>query len=30
MVTAKGSYTAMAPLGPAGPWVMQMVAFRTP
>ncbi len=31
MVTAAGSYSATAPLsGPAGAWVMQMVAFRTP
>src|SRR5213592_3647989 len=31
MVTATGSYSATtAALSPAGPWVMQMVAFRTP
>jgi hypothetical protein len=30
MVTAAGSYSATAPLSPSGPWVMQMVAFRTP
>src|SRR6266567_4657478 len=31
MVTATGSYSATtATLSPAGPWVMQMVAFRTP
>ncbi len=28
MVTAKGTYSATAPLGSAGSWVMQMVAFR--
>ena len=28
MVTASGSYGASAPLGVAGPWIMQMVAFR--
>jgi fibronectin type 3 domain-containing protein len=28
MVTATGSYSATAPLGSAGPWIMQMVAFR--
>jgi chitodextrinase len=27
-VTAAGSYSATAPLSGAGPWVMQMVAFR--
>ncbi len=27
-VTAKGSYSATAPLSSAGPWIMQMVAFR--
>ena len=27
-VTATGSYNATAPLAPAGPWVMQVVAFR--
>ncbi len=30
MVTSTGSYTATAPLSPAGQWIMQMVAFRTP
>ncbi len=30
MVEATGSYSATAPLGASGPWVMQMVAFRTP
>jgi fibronectin type 3 domain-containing protein len=30
MVTASGSYSANAPLSSAGPWIMQMVAFRTP
>ena len=30
MVTATGSYRANAPVSPAGPWIMQMVAFRTP
>ena len=30
MVTATGSYTATAPVSPAGQWIMQMVAFRTP
>jgi hypothetical protein len=31
MATVAGSYSATAPLsGPAGAWVMQMVAFRTP
>jgi hypothetical protein len=30
MVTATGSYSATAPLGSSGPWIMQMVAFRTP
>ena len=29
MVTATGSYSATAPLSAAGPWIMQMVAFRT-
>ena len=29
MVTAIGSYSATAPVGPSGPWIMQMVAFRT-
>lgn len=28
VVTATGSYSATAPLGSPGPWVMQMVAFR--
>jgi uncharacterized protein YciI len=28
VVTAVGSYSASAPLNSAGPWVMQMVAFR--
>ena len=28
MVTASGSYGASAPLGVAGPWIMQIVAFR--
>ena len=28
-VTATGSYSASAPLSPSGPWIMQMVAFRT-
>jgi uncharacterized protein YciI len=28
VVTAAGSYSASAPLSPAGGWVMQMVAFR--
>jgi len=30
MAKATGSYTATAPLSPSGPWIMQMVAFRTP
>jgi fibronectin type 3 domain-containing protein len=30
MVTATGSYSASAPLSSSGPWVMEMVAFRTP
>ncbi len=30
MVTATGSYDATAPLTSSGPWIMQMVAFRTP
>ena len=30
MVTATGSYSATAPVNPSGPWIMQMVAFRTP
>src|SRR5208283_4707100 len=29
-VTATGSYSATAPLSSSGPWIMQMVAFRTP
>ncbi len=29
MVTTTGSYGASAPLTSAGPWIMQMVAFRT-
>jgi fibronectin type 3 domain-containing protein len=29
MVTAVGSYSATAPVSPAGDWIMQMVAFRT-
>ncbi|MGH9400513.1 MAG: choice-of-anchor D domain-containing protein [Terriglobia bacterium] len=29
MVTAKGSYSATAPLS-SGAWIMQMIAFRTP
>src|SRR5882762_1551413 len=28
VVTAIGSYTATAPVSPAGQWIMQMVAFR--
>jgi hypothetical protein len=28
MVRAAGTYSATAPLGSSGPWVMQMVAFR--
>jgi Domain of unknown function (DUF1929)/Bacterial Ig domain/Glyoxal oxidase N-terminus/Fibronectin type III domain len=28
VVTAAGTYSATAPLRPAGPWIMQMVAFR--
>jgi chitodextrinase len=28
MVTAVGSYSASATVSPAGPWIMQMVAFR--
>ncbi len=28
MATATGSYSATAPLSSAGPWIMQMVAFR--
>ncbi|MGB8885100.1 MAG: hypothetical protein WCC87_00150, partial [Candidatus Korobacteraceae bacterium] len=30
MVTSTGSYSATAPVSPSGPWIMQMVAFRTP
>jgi hypothetical protein len=30
MVTVKGSYRATAPLNFASPWIMQLVAFRTP
>ena len=30
MVTAMGSYSASAPLSSSGPWIMQVVAFRTP
>ena len=30
MVSTTGSYSATAPVAPAGPWIMQMVAFRTP
>ncbi len=30
MVTAIGSYSATATVNPSGPWIMQMVAFRTP
>jgi fibronectin type 3 domain-containing protein len=30
MVAATGSYSANATLNTAGPWIMQMVAFRTP
>ena len=29
-VTTTGSYSATAPVSPSGPWIMQMVAFRTP
>ncbi len=29
-VAATGSYSATAPVRPSGPWIMQMVAFRTP
>ena len=28
MVTARGSYSATAPVSPSGEWIMQMVAFR--
>ncbi len=30
MLTATGSYSASAPVSPSGPWIMQVVAFRTP
>ena len=30
MVNTSGSYSATASLGSWGPWIMQMVAFRTP
>ena len=30
MVASTGSYSATAPVSPAGSWIMQMVAFRTP
>jgi len=30
MTSAAGSYSATAPLTSSGPWIMQMVAFRTP
>jgi hypothetical protein len=30
MVTAAGAYSATAPLSSSGPWIMQLVAFRTP
>jgi chitodextrinase len=30
MVSATGAYSATAPIGPSGKWIMQMVAFRTP
>jgi fibronectin type 3 domain-containing protein len=30
MATATGSYSVTAPLSSSGPWVAQMVAFRTP
>jgi len=30
MVTATGSYSATAPVGPSGSWIMQLVALRTP
>ena len=29
MVTATGSYSATAPLSSSGPWIMQLVSFRT-
>jgi hypothetical protein len=28
IVTSTGSYSATAPIGPPGQWIMQMVAFR--
>jgi hypothetical protein len=28
IVTAKGSYSATAPLNNSGPWIMQLVAFK--
>jgi len=30
MVAAPGSYSASAPVSPSGPWIMQVIAFRTP
>ena len=30
LVTTAGSYSAVAPLSPAAPWIMQMVAVRPP
>ena len=30
MVTATGSYSATAPVKPSNPWIMQMIAVRTP
>ncbi len=30
MVTATGRYSATAPVHPSGPWIMQLIAFRTP
>jgi hypothetical protein len=30
MVTATGSYSATAPVFPSNPWIMQLIAFRTP
>jgi fibronectin type 3 domain-containing protein len=30
MVAAAGSYSASTPVSPSGPWIMQMVALRTP
>jgi hypothetical protein len=29
MTSSAGTYSVTAPLSPAGPWIMQMVAFRT-